>query len=125
MPQSLRPLCLRDDCPMTCQRFQMEDSMFKSVLERLGKPSDMTVLVNGQAVPAWEGETVASLLLRVPGAGRNSSVSGEPRLPYCQMGVCFECLAIVDGVASTQGCLVPVKAGMKIDSQHGHRGISR
>ncbi|WP_309770765.1 (2Fe-2S)-binding protein [Agrobacterium larrymoorei] len=103
----------------------MEDLMFRSVLERPGKPSDMTVLVNGVETPAWKGETVASVLLRVPDAGRTSPVSGNPRLPYCQMGICFECLAIVDGIASTQGCLVPVRPGMRIESQRGPRGISR
>ncbi|WP_245288153.1 (2Fe-2S)-binding protein [Bradyrhizobium sp. Ec3.3] len=85
----------------------------------------MIVLVNGVETPAWDGETVASVLLRVPGAGRRSPVSGTPRLPYCQMGVCFECLAIVDGIASTQGCLVPVRPGMRIESQRGPREISR
>ncbi|MFD2262881.1 (2Fe-2S)-binding protein [Lacibacterium aquatile] len=85
----------------------------------------MIVLVNGVETPAWNGETVASVMLRVPGAGRSSPVSGAARLPYCQMGVCFECLAIVDGVASTQGCLVPVKPGMRIESQRGAREISQ
>ncbi|CVI63763.1 (2Fe-2S)-binding protein (plasmid) [Agrobacterium leguminum] len=99
--------------------------MFKSVLERPETPPDMTILVNGVETIAWEGETVASVLLRVPDAGRRSAVSGQPRLPYCQMGVCFECLAIVDGIASTQGCLVPVRQGMRIESQRGPREISR
>lgn len=99
--------------------------MFKSVLERPDKTADMTILVNGVETIAWEGETVASVLLRVPEAGRRSPVSGKPRLPYCQMGVCFECLAIVDGIASTQGCLVPVRQGMRIESQRGPREISR
>ncbi|CAH1667386.1 (2Fe-2S)-binding protein [Chelatococcus asaccharovorans] len=99
--------------------------MFKSVLERPGVPPDMMVLVNGVETPAWDGETVASVLLRVPDAGRRSPISGTLRLPYCQMGVCFECLAIVDGIASTQGCLVPVQPGMRIDSQRGPREISR
>ncbi|MDQ7774975.1 MAG: (2Fe-2S)-binding protein [Paracoccus aminovorans] len=98
--------------------------MFRTVLQRPGAPADLTVLVNGVETPAWHGETVASVLLRVPGAGRRSPVSGAPRLPYCQMGVCFECLAVVDGVSSTQGCLVPVRQGMRIDSQRGPREIS-
>lgn len=84
----------------------------------------MTVIVNGIEVAAWKGETVASILLRVPNSGRRSSVSGSVRLPYCQMGVCFECLAVVDGVASTQGCLVPVRQGMRIDSQCGARQLT-
>lgn len=97
--------------------------MFKSVLEAQGRSGDMTVYVNGQSVEAWQGETVASVLLRVPSAGRKTPISQQPRLPYCQMGVCFECLAIVDGQASVQGCLTPVRPGMKIESQNGARGI--
>lgn len=98
--------------------------MFKSVHESSVGLADMTVVVNGIETPAWHGETVASVLLRVPEAGRKTPVSGSHRLPYCQMGVCFECLAIVDGKASTQGCLVPVAPGMRIDSQHGARSAA-
>jgi D-hydroxyproline dehydrogenase subunit gamma len=101
----------------------MEGSMFRSVLERPEQAADMVVLVNGKEVGAWNGETVASVMLRVPGSGRRSAISGAPRLPYCQMGVCFECLAIIDGVASIQGCMVPVRAGMRIESQRGSREV--
>ncbi|MVA27092.1 (2Fe-2S)-binding protein (plasmid) [Agrobacterium vitis] len=97
--------------------------MFKTVLERPSGQADMTVLVNGVETPAWNGETVASVLLRAPDAGRRSPVSGSLRLPYCQMGVCFECLVVVNGVASIQGCLVPVEPGMQIDRQNGPREI--
>lgn len=99
--------------------------MFKSVLEgEAGKPS-LTVIVNGVETPAWAGETVGSVLLRVEGSGRLTPVTGSQRAPYCQMGVCFECLAIVDGVASTQGCMVPVRNGMHIQRQAGAREITR
>ncbi len=98
--------------------------MFKSVHDRPGAQADMAVSVNGVETPAWIGETVASILLRVSSAGRQSPVSGSPRLPYCQMGVCFECLAVVDGIASTQGCLVPVRPGMRIENQSGARELT-
>lgn len=94
--------------------------MFKTVLEA----PDMTVTVNGVETPAWNGETVAGILMRVPDAGRTTAISGSPRLPYCQMGVCFDCLAIIDGVASSQGCLVPARPGMRIESQRGAREIA-
>lgn len=97
--------------------------MFKSRRAELGTDPDMTVFVNGVETPAWSGETVASVMLRVPAAGRNSPISGSVRLPYCQMGVCFECLAIVDGIASTQGCLTPVRPHMRIESQRGPREL--
>ncbi|AUG55974.1 (2Fe-2S)-binding protein [Thalassospira marina] len=99
--------------------------MFRSVTARWKEQADMIVYVNGVETPAWNGETVASILLRVPDIGRQTPVSGETRLPYCQMGVCFECLAVVDGVPSVQGCLTPLKNGMRIDRQRGRREVSQ
>ena len=52
---------------------------------------------------------------------RSTPVSGAPRAPYCMMGVCFEWLLEIDGVANRQACLVPVEPGMKIRSQEGAR----
>jgi hypothetical protein len=96
--------------------------MFRSVLDPNHAPV-LTVFVNGVEMPAWEGETVASVLLRVPDAWRTTPVTGASRAPYCQMGVCFDCLAVVDGVGSTQGCLVRVRQGMRIERQSGPREV--
>ena len=72
------------------------------------------------------GDTVASAMLA---AGidhcRTTPVSGAPRAPYCLMGVCFECLVTVDGVGSRQGCLVPVREGMEVETQLGKREAGR
>ncbi len=47
----------------------------------------------GRAVDAREGDSVAAALVAADiGPVRFSAVSGEPRAPYCMMGVCFECL---------------------------------
>ena len=56
---------------------------------------------------------------------RTTPVTGSPRAPYCLMGVCFECLVTVDGVGSRQGCLVPVREGMVIETQFGKREAGR
>ena len=84
----------------------------------------VNVLVEGQPVSVNAGESVAAAaLLAGIGSTRNSAVSGEPRAPYCMMGVCFECLMVIDGVASRQACLVPVREGMRIARQDGRRGL--
>ena len=78
----------------------------------------------------WGGgqmrDTVAAALLA---AGlshcRTTPVSGVPRAPYCMMGVCFDCLVTIDGVGSRQACLVPVQAGMAIETQLGKREAGR
>jgi hypothetical protein len=89
------------------------------------QPPALTLTIDGQN---GERRTGATALLRsCCGWTRRSRapppVSGSPRTPYCMMGVCFECLASVDGVASTQTCLVQVREGMRVERQHGRRAL--
>lgn len=105
---------------MPCSmRFPPGDSMFKPRPER---PATVPVLVDGAAVLVPEGASAAAaVLLAGSTAIRETPVSGAPRLPYCMMGVCFDCLAEIDGVANRQACMVPVAPGMRIAVQRGAR----
>lgn len=86
--------------------------------------SGVTIEIDGAPVSAEPGETVAAVILRQSEPWcRLTTVSGSKRAPYCMMGVCFECLAEVDGVASVQTCLVPVTDGMTIVRQMGKRRV--
>ncbi|UFZ04114.1 (2Fe-2S)-binding protein [Bradyrhizobium ontarionense] len=86
----------------------------------------VTIHVEGQAVAAREGDTVsAALLASGLDVRRSTAVSGAKRLPYCMMGVCFDCLVTIDGVGNRQGCLVPVVEGMQIEIQKGKREIGK
>ena len=90
------------------------------------KRPTVQIFVDGTAIEARAGDTVsAALLASGRDVRRATAVSGAPRLPYCMMGVCFDCLVTIDGVGSRQGCLVPVADGMKIDIQKGKREIGR
>ena len=55
---------------------------------------------------------------------RDTPVRGSERAPYCMMGVCFDCLAEIDGVPNRQSCMVPVPPGMRIRRQRGRRIVS-
>jgi predicted molibdopterin-dependent oxidoreductase YjgC len=84
------------------------------------------IYVEGAPVDAREGDTVsAALLASGLDVRRATAVSGAPRLPYCMMGVCFDCLVTIDGVGNRQGCLVTVVDGMQIEIQKGKREIGR
>lgn len=84
----------------------------------------VTLHIDGVAVPAQPGETVAAVLLRQTEIwSRESPISGSHRAPYCMMGVCFDCLAEVDGQASTQTCLTIVRDGMQVHRQRGRPGM--
>lgn len=83
-----------------------------------------TVYVDGVPVPAEPGESVAAVLLRQEVTwSRLTPVTQSKRASYCLMGVCFDCLAEVDGVASVQTCLTTVREGMRIARQRGKRSV--
>jgi D-hydroxyproline dehydrogenase subunit gamma len=86
--------------------------------------SKLTVFIDGNPVVAEPGESVAAVLLRQDNPwSRSTAVSNSKRAPYCMMGVCFDCLAEVDGVASVQTCLRSVCDGMRVNRQTGRRRI--
>jgi predicted molibdopterin-dependent oxidoreductase YjgC len=88
-------------------------------------PAAVTVFIDGRPVSAEAGESVAAVLLRQSESwNRTAPVSQSPRAPYCMMGVCFECLVDVDGQGSVQGCLTPVRDGMRVTRQQGRRSLS-
>lgn len=96
------------------------------MFKKLHDPSadGATVYIDGVPVIAEPGEYAATVLLREaePWA-RTTPVSEVRRAPYCMMGVCFDCLALVDG-ALVQTCLTPVYDGMKIERQLGRRRVA-
>ena len=86
------------------------------------EPVPMTF--EGEVLLARHGDTVAAALL----AGnhwqfRTTTVSETPRGPFCMMGVCFECLVEIDGVANCQACMTEVRDGMAIKRQSGANNI--
>ena len=84
----------------------------------------LIITIDGVSVSAESGESVAAVLLRQPEPwSRLTPVTQSKRAPYCMMGVCFDCLAEVDGVASIQTCLKPVRDGMRVARQTGARRI--
>lgn len=84
----------------------------------------ISLMVDGSPVAAARGDTVAAALLA---AGITefcrSPVSQSARAPFCGMGVCFDCRVTIDGEASRQACLTPVRDGMTVVTGSGRRGL--
>jgi predicted molibdopterin-dependent oxidoreductase YjgC len=98
------------------------------MFERVGhrQRPDVVISVDGVRTVAKEGDTVAAALLAAGLlATRRTPVSGAPRGPYCMMGACFECLVTIDDAGNRQACLIPVRAGMRISTQHSRREAGR
>jgi D-hydroxyproline dehydrogenase subunit gamma len=86
------------------------------------RPAMVRVFVDGEPVMVPEGASAAAAVLLAGAAAiRETAVTGAPRLPYCMMGICFDCLAEIDGEANRQACMVPVAPGMRIARQRGAR----
>jgi predicted molibdopterin-dependent oxidoreductase YjgC len=81
--------------------------------------------IDGRPATARAGDSVAAALLAAGiRACRDTVVSGSARGPYCMMGVCFDCLVVIDGIGNRQGCLVPVGEGMRVETQRGARVLA-
>lgn len=96
------------------------------MFKRLRDPesASVSITVDGRKLSARGGDTVAAaLLLHGVTHNRKTPVSGALRAPYCMMGVCFDCLVTIDGVGNRQACLVPVRDGMRIETQSGKRSV--
>ncbi len=79
---------------------------------RRGAP--VTIRVDGVAIAAHDGETVATALLAVGlRAVRTSAIRREPRGPLCLMGTCQDCAVEIDG-AIDLACQRFVRDGMVI-----------
>ena len=92
--------------------------MFRRLDSDTGEPVNVTI--NGQPVQVRRGETVAAAVL-VQGLTytRSTPVSGARRAPLCLMGVCFECLMVIDGRPNQRACMETVREGMRIECQQG------
>lgn len=95
------------------------------MFHRLNPPAaTLRLTFDGAEIAATEGESVAAALLAAGIlAVRDTAVSGAPRAPFCMMGVCFDCLVKIDGVANRQACMTIVRDGMTVARQLGARGL--
>ncbi len=85
----------------------------------------VTLDYEGRSLEVRRGLTVAAALLQ---AGiksfRDTPVSGSDRGPFCMMGICFDCLMVIDGMSNSQACMTEVKDGMRIARQSGAADIA-
>ena len=76
--------------------------------------------VDGEKLTAYEGETIAAALLA---AGkrtcRTTRDRKHPRGVYCGIGLCHECMMVIDGVPNTRACQTLASPGCRVETQEG------
>lgn len=84
-------------------------------IKKIPRGEEIILFVNGKAVRAHRGETVHAALLA---AGcrvlRKSKTEAEFRGFLCGMGVCYECLVTINGLAGERSCMRLVEDGMEV-----------
>jgi hypothetical protein len=104
------------------------------ITNNVERPAAVTIQVNGNAVVAYEGESLATALIASGTLIMSQDSKGRMRSPYCNMGICFDCLVTVEQSAAAGGstspggniaaggstvrrvraCLAPVRAGLLV-----------
>ncbi|UCH02948.1 MAG: (2Fe-2S)-binding protein [Candidatus Bathyarchaeota archaeon] len=88
------------------------------ILGSLEKKKEVNIVVDGKMLKAIEGEPIASALMANKIITfRKTRITKEPRGYFCGIGLCTDCMMIVNGVPNVRTCITPVTKGMKIETQ--------
>ncbi|HJL56008.1 MAG: (2Fe-2S)-binding protein [Arenicellales bacterium] len=86
-------------------------------ISKIERATPVTIIVNGQEIQAHAGESIAAALLA---AGQRqisqNNKSSAARGYFCGMGMCFECVATVDGIPNVRTCITEVAPGCIVDT---------
>lgn len=96
--------------------------------ESISRPGLVIFYFNGEEIKAQDGQSVAAALLNVGvRTTRTTRIHSQPRGVFCGIGICFDCLVIIDGIPNQRACITEVSQGIKVVTQDGvgeHAGDS-
>ena len=83
-----------------------------------GNPVHVTY--DGNEITAYPEETIA-MALYAAGVKQYSTSSRfyRPRGMFCAIGKCSSCMMRVDGIPNARTCVLQVRDGMDVETQHG------
>ncbi len=77
-----------------------------------------TFTFDGQLIPFAEGQSVgAALVAAGTYSWRTTRDKGRPRGIFCGIGVCYDCLIMLEGVPNQRACLIAATPGMVLSTQ--------
>ncbi len=79
--------------------------------------TDISFFFNGEKFTGAKGQSIASALIANGQRElRRTRFGEEPRSIFCGIGICFDCVVTIDGVANQRACLIEISNGMKVES---------
>ncbi|HET8614172.1 MAG TPA: (2Fe-2S)-binding protein [Actinomycetales bacterium] len=74
----------------------------------------------GRPVAFRPGQTVGAALIDAGiRSWRTTRIERRPRGLFCGIGVCFDCLVVLDGQPNQRACLALARAGLDVRPQEG------
>jgi hypothetical protein len=84
-------------------------------------PAPLSITVDGVRVEGLRGQSIAGVLLGQDRAAWRTTTAGRPRGVFCGIGVCFDCVATVNGESDVRLCMRRARDGDVVATQDGGR----
>ena len=81
----------------------------------IARAAPFDILVNDEPVRCHPGEMLATAILAAGITSFRRTEAGAPRMPVCNMGVCFDCFVHVAGIGMVRACMTPSQPGMAVE----------
>ncbi len=96
----------------------MSSSLIPPGTDHVGRDDrPLTVTVDGTPVPGVHGQTLATVLLADGRTAWRTATTGHARGVFCGIGVCFDCVATVNGIPDVRLCRRPARDGDAVTTQ--------
>lgn len=77
----------------------------------------ITFTFNGREFSGEAGQSIAAALIAADQRElRRTRFDSQARSIFCGIGVCFDCVVVVNGVANQRSCLIEIRDGMNVES---------
>lgn len=81
-----------------------------------GNDSPCQFTYDGKQFEAMQGDTIAAALIAAGERVGRYTQKGNPRHLFCGIGVCFECMVMVEDLGALRACMTKVVPGMQVSS---------
>lgn len=79
--------------------------------------NDVSFFFNGEKFTGVQGQSIAAALVANDQRElRRTRFGQEPRSIFCGIGICFDCVVTIDGVANQRACLIEISHDMNVES---------
>ncbi|WP_051393384.1 (2Fe-2S)-binding protein [Glycomyces arizonensis] len=85
---------------------------------RPAEPRPLRISVDGVPVEGLHGQSIAGVLLAQGETAWRTTVAGRGRGVFCGIGVCFDCVATVNGESDVRLCMRRAQDGDVVETQN-------